>query len=165
MVHTHLIEPGFAVAPPRGWVAARRDYYWLTHRVRWDDAVQLAREDWIRHEERDGMSEFTNVAWSDEDVDDHVLGSGAIGDGCVRDARADGNGYLLFMDDPQDHDGNCRWYRLTRDDFRRVAGELIDGKHVVNPQIRADITTNEIDADAACVIIQIAVYGEIPYSF
>lgn len=108
------------------------------------------------------------TAWSDEDVDDHVLGSGAIDGpgGCIRDYKMrDGDtGYLLFMDDPHNEEGMCRWFTLSRDRFREVAREIADGKHEVRDDIREDIRHNDIDASCVTVIIQIAMYGEIMYS-
>lgn len=108
--------------------------------------------------------------WSDEDVDDHVFGSGAMENARwyrnidVEDATG---AYVARMWDPY-HDEQERrrftTYRFTRDDFRRIAQEVADGKHDVDPILRTSLRHDDPDAETVDAVIQLTVYGIVIYS-
>jgi hypothetical protein len=47
--------------------------------------------------------------------------------------------------------------------LRRAAADIISGAVRVSPRVADDIATGEIDADAADVVLQVAMFGEVVF--
>lgn len=105
--------------------------------------------------------------WTDEQVDDIVMGSGAetwpwYRDGIAQDVLGPGK-YGDYTVELGIEDDDVTAARFSRDDFRRVAREVAEGKHGVRQDIRDYILRDDLGADAVDVIIQIIVYGKAVY--
>lgn len=105
--------------------------------------------------------------WDDEQVDDIVMGSGAEvwpwyldGIGQVMIAPGKYGDYTVELGLDRDE---VTVARFSRDDFRRVAREVAEGKHAVNQRIVDYILNDDLDADAVDVVIQVIALGEVVY--
>jgi hypothetical protein len=49
-------------------------------------------------------------------------------------------------------------------DIRQAVADIIDGRVQVSPSIREYIRRDDLDADAADVIVQVAIFGQIVYA-
>jgi hypothetical protein len=104
--------------------------------------------------------------WTDENVDDIVLGSGAEcwdwyvdGIGQVVGGERDGTFLVAFTDGF----GNIEDYTFTRDDFRATARKVAAGQTGVRRDIVQDIRNDDLGADAVDVIIQLTVLDDLRF--
>lgn len=106
--------------------------------------------------------------WTDENVDDIVMGSGAelypwyqdgIGQQMLGPGRFGDYSVELGIEDD-----DVTLATFSRDDFRRVAQEVVAGAHDIDPEIVKDILMDDLDATAVDAIIQIIVLGEVRWS-
>jgi hypothetical protein len=120
------------------------------------------------------VSAHTVPQWTDEQVDDIVMGSGAElwpwyanGHGIGQEVVAPGQfgRFTVDIDDNGEDSliGDVKTVIFTRDRFREVAAELAAGQHEVRWDIRDMIRKNDLDSDAVDVIIQIIAFGEVVY--
>lgn len=106
--------------------------------------------------------------WTDEQVDDNVMGSGAetfpwYQTGIGQQVLAPGK-YGDYSVELGIEDDDVTAATFSRDDFRRVAQEVAEGKHDIRPDIVRDILLDDLDATAVDAIIQITVLGTVRWS-
>lgn len=112
------------------------------------------------------MVEITAPAWTDEEVDDIVLGSGAErwdwyvdGIGQVMTGERAGTFLVEFIDGFE----NDELHSFTRDEFRKTAAAIARGEHGVRRDIVDSIRNDDLGADAVDVVIQLTVLGELRF--
>lgn len=100
------------------------------------------------------------IAWTDDEVDQIVTGSGAesypwyLSD--IRPSEVFDGCYFVTLDDGDDSVP----FTFSRDDFRDVAREVAEGEHGIRGDIRKYIIDDDLDADTVDCIIQILCFGE-----
>jgi hypothetical protein len=106
--------------------------------------------------------------WTDDQVDDIVMGSGAevwpwyvSGIGQVVHSPGVFGEYVVELGLEENDAHPPTEFRFTRDRFREVAAELAEGKHGTRWDIRDMIRRDDLDADAVDVVIQVIAYGEV----
>jgi hypothetical protein len=107
-----------------------------------------------------------DVVWTDENIDDIVLGSGATAYEWWLDLeQADGE-YIITAEDPEE-DGTIT-VAFTREDFAAACRDAVDGKWTAymtgTGATAADyIRKDDLDADAVDCIFQMIVWKELVY--
>jgi hypothetical protein len=113
----------------------------------------------------DSIAEETGAypEWDDQDVADHLTGSGATSYSWWRSLtrQADGTTYLVSGDNPDDETEQVV-RTVTADDVRRVRAEMLGDRHKVNDRVLRDLR-DDPDADAVDCLLQVLVYGEVVY--
>lgn len=111
-----------------------------------------------------------NVAWTEENVDDIVLGSGATAYEWWLDLTQVGDIYFLTGENPEgDEDDDAPVsVSFTRDEFVTACQDCLDGKWIAymtgSGETVADyIRKDDLDADAVDCIFQMLVYKELVY--
>lgn len=117
------------------------------------------------------MYRITNdVVWTDENIDDIVLGSGATSYEWWLDLTQIGDVYFLTGENPEaDEDDDAPVAAsFTRDEFATACRDALDGKWTAymtgTGETAADyIRKDDLDADAVDCIFQMLVYKELVY--
>lgn len=107
-----------------------------------------------------------DVVWSDEDISDHIIGSGALSYSWWLDVEQVDNRYYIVVD-AEDEVGDAI-VRVDAADFADEARKCVAGEwsayQTGTGQTVADvIRKDDLDADAVDTILQMAVFGEIVY--
>lgn len=109
---------------------------------------------------------MTYVRWDDEETADTILGSGCLSE---YPWWVDVKGYneeigKSFTITSWDETGQKKMVTEIRySQLRAIARAIVAGKHGVNDRIINDIKRDDIDADSADCILQIAVFGQVVY--
>lgn len=113
------------------------------------------------------MSTVTAPTWTDDEIDDHVMGSGVesfpwyaeeIGEEVLGVCH-----YGDYVTAFGEWGTTPTSVRFSRDKFRRAAQTIVDGKVEIAADIRQSIIDNDLDAGAVDCIIQVATLGEVQY--
>lgn len=107
------------------------------------------------------------VIWDDEDIDDHVLGSGALSYSWWGGIEQVGDSFFLTADPQVDEDADMT-IRFTRQDFadecrKCLSGEWTAWQTGTGVTIADTIRKDDLDADAVDCILQMIVFGELVY--
>ncbi len=102
--------------------------------------------------------------WTNEEVDDNVLGSGVTTWPWWHsvDESPDGKGYVAVIEDPD----NCEdtiTFEFSRSAVRTQVTKIMMGQSSANDRIVGYLRDDDPDADAMDCVLQLVVFGEIVY--
>jgi hypothetical protein len=105
--------------------------------------------------------------WTDEETDDHVLGSGASWTfDWYAEAYGTPTGYVFTMLDPENTDPMFKDYTFTRGKVRTIVTQLMIGTpdHNVVDYLVQYLKNDDPDAAIMDCVIQICAYGKVIFS-
>lgn len=98
------------------------------------------------------------VEWSEDHLEDHLLGAGAATFSWWRTLDFKDGQYILEIDDPNDEDKTVKVHRTPGE----IAQDIEKAATAV-PQIARAIARDDIDAVDADALLQYIVLGEVVY--